>query len=38
VDDLRNWFSWPIPLGTVDRLVDEGRLMRPVPGWLAFAG
>jgi len=37
VDDLRNWFSWPIPLETVDRLVDEGRLKRPVPGWLAVA-
>lgn len=33
--DLRNWFSWPIPPGTVDRLVAEGRLARPAPGWLA---
>jgi hypothetical protein len=36
-DDLGNWFSWPIPPGTVERLVAEGRLTRPAPGWLAMA-
>ena len=36
-NDLRRWFSWPIPRGVVDELVGEGRLIRPVPGWLAVA-
>jgi len=35
--DLRGWFSWPIPDGTVDRLVRSGRVTRPAPGWLAVA-
>jgi hypothetical protein len=35
--DLRSWFSWPIPDGTVDRLVTSGRVTRPAPGWLAAA-
>lgn len=35
--DLQKWFSWPIPDGTVDRLVREGRLRRPAAGWLATA-
>jgi hypothetical protein len=26
--ELGKWFSWPVPAGTVDRLVDEGRLTR----------
>jgi hypothetical protein len=37
-DDLRKWFSWPVPSGTVERLVAEGRLIRPASGWLAIAG
>ena len=35
--DLRNWFTWPIPQATVERLVAEHRLTRPAPGWLAVA-
>ncbi|TME54600.1 MAG: hypothetical protein E6I58_12150 [Chloroflexi bacterium] len=35
--DLRNWFSWSVPHETVGRLVAEGQLMRPSPGWLAVA-
>ncbi len=35
--DLHRWFSWPIPDGTVDRLVRSGRVTRPAPGWLAIA-
>jgi hypothetical protein len=35
--DLRSWFSWPIPDGTVDRLVRSGRVTRQAPGWLAVA-
>lgn len=34
-NDLCNWLSWPIPPGTVDRLVAERRLTRPALGWLA---
>jgi hypothetical protein len=32
--EVVRWFSWPIPEGTVGRLVSEGRLQRPAPGWL----
>jgi hypothetical protein len=35
--DVRSWFSWPIPAATIDRLVDDGRLVRPVRGQLAIA-
>ena len=34
--NLRTWFSWPIPVGMVDRLVGSGRLARPKPGWLTI--
>ena len=34
--DVKTWFSWPIPVGLVDRLVEAGRLRRPAPGWLAI--
>jgi hypothetical protein len=36
--DLRKWFSWPWLLepGTIDRLVSEGRVKRPEPGWIAI--
>jgi hypothetical protein len=36
--DVRRWFSWSsLPkAGTVDRLVAEGRLERPEPGWIAL--
>lgn len=35
--DATRWFSWRWLLrdGVVDRLVAEGRLVRPEPGWLA---
>ena len=34
------WFSWTWRWedGLVDRLVAEGHLVRPEPGWLAVAG
>ena len=32
-NEPRRWFSW-WKNGIVERLVDEGRLMRPEPGWL----
>jgi hypothetical protein len=37
--ELPRWFSWkrPIGPGLVDRLVDEGRLERPEPGWISLA-
>jgi hypothetical protein len=33
----RRWFSWTWRWqdGLIDRLVDDGRLIRPEPGWLA---
>jgi hypothetical protein len=35
--DLERWFSWPwlFEDGLVDKLVAEGRLERPGPGWIA---
>jgi len=33
--DVRGWFSWPVPAGMLDRLVADGRLVRPGPGRLA---
>lgn len=35
--DVAKWFSrrWLLRDGLVERLVDEGRLVRPEPGWLA---
>ncbi len=36
----RKWFSWRwlFPDGLVDRLVSEGRLLRPEHGWVAIPG
>jgi len=36
--DVRSWFSWPVPSATIDRLVADGRLLRPALGRLAIAG
>jgi hypothetical protein len=33
--EARMWFTWPASPELVDELVDEGRLVRPEPGWLA---
>lgn len=35
--DIKKWFSWTIPEGTIERLVAEGRLGRPAPGLLAVS-
>ena len=35
--DMQKWFSWPIPRGTVEKLIGDGKLVRPAPGWLATA-
>jgi hypothetical protein len=36
--ELHKWFSWTwlFPEDLVDRLVSEGRLRRPEPGWMAI--
>jgi hypothetical protein len=34
--DMRSWFSWPVPPGTLDRLLEAGRVIRPRPGWVAI--
>jgi hypothetical protein len=36
--DVRRWFSWSwlLERDAVDRLVDEGRLRRPAPGWIGL--
>jgi hypothetical protein len=36
-DEVETWFSWRAPAALVDRLVDEGRLVRPEPGWISAA-
>ena len=36
--EVRSWYSWPIPKDTVQRLVDERRLIRVGDGFLAIAG
>lgn len=33
--ELGQWFSWPFHAASVERLVTEGRLERPEPGWVA---
>jgi hypothetical protein len=33
--EARRWFTWPASPELVEGLVDEGRLTRPEPGWLA---
>jgi len=37
--EVRKWFSWTwlFPDDLVDRLVSDGRLARPEPGWVATA-
>jgi hypothetical protein len=35
-EDVKHWFSWPVPAAVLDNLVDEGRLVRPAPRWLAI--
>ncbi len=37
--ELRRWFSWKwlVDAELVDRLVEEGRLERPEPGWVSLA-
>ena len=33
--EVARWFSWPVPQGLLDDLVDTGGLWRPEEGWLA---
>jgi hypothetical protein len=33
--EVARWFSWPVPQGLLDELVEAGGLRRPEPGWLA---
>jgi hypothetical protein len=33
--EVTRWFSWPVPQGLLDDLVETGSLKRPEPGWLA---
>jgi hypothetical protein len=35
--EVGSWFSWSIASDTVERLVADGRLSRPAPGWLTTA-
>ena len=34
--DIRSWFTWAVPTGTVDRLVADGRIVRPANGLVAL--
>lgn len=33
--EVARWFSWPVPRGLLDELVESGGLRRPERGWLA---
>jgi hypothetical protein len=33
-DEAGRWFSWPVPRGSIQKLVDAGRLTRVSEGWL----
>jgi hypothetical protein len=33
-DEVARWFSWRVPRGAIQKLVDAGRLARPSPGWV----
>jgi hypothetical protein len=33
-DEAGQWFSWPVPRGSIQKLVDAGRLTRVSEGWL----
>ena len=33
--EVARWFSWPVPRGLLDGLVESGGLRRPERGWLA---
>ena len=35
--EVRTWFSWKADAALIERLVEEGRLLRPHPRLLAFA-
>jgi len=34
-EEVRGWFSWPIPRQMVEDQISSGRLSCPAPGWLA---
>ena len=36
--ELRQWFSWRVSAADVERLVEERRLVRPLPGAVALPG
>ena len=33
--EVGHWFSWPVPGRTIQKLVGDGRLRQPSPGWLS---
>lgn len=35
--DIRSWFPWPVPAGSIERLIDEGRIVRRAKGLVAIA-
>jgi len=36
-DEVSSWFSWRVLGSLLDDLVDDGRLLRPEPGWISAA-
>ena len=36
-DEVPGWFSWRVSTSLLDDLVDDGRLLRPEPGWVSPA-
>jgi hypothetical protein len=33
--ELARWFSWPLPRGVMEELIEGGKLWRPQEGWIA---
>jgi hypothetical protein len=34
-EEIKTWYSWPVPASAITRLVNSGRLSAPGPGWVA---
>ena len=34
-DEVGKWFTWPVEWPIIAGLIQQGRLVRPGPGWLA---
>jgi hypothetical protein len=35
--EVQRWFSWPVGADVIEKLVSDGQLERPAPGWVTAA-